>query len=191
MHSHQHQQQEDRSDEDHFNKHRNIHKLLCVAAFVPVPLNHAHLSTSSRFATIRNVAPFSQVAFRPGLTCLLIALLGSISPLQSAFKGDYFEIDVVDEQTARGVPLVELETVNHLRFVTDSAGRVAFYEPGLMNQPVFFYVRSHGYEFPKDGFGYPGVRLETKSGERTVVRIKRLNIAERLYRVTGESIYRD
>ena len=60
-----------------------------------------------------------------------------------------------------------------------------------MNQSVFFYVRSHGYEFPKDGFGYAGVRLETKSGERAMVPIKRSNIAERLYRVTGEGIYRD
>ncbi len=33
-----------------------------------------------------------------------------------------FEIRVIDEQTNRGVPLVELETVNHLRSVTDSAG---------------------------------------------------------------------
>src|SRR3954471_13681160 len=57
----------------------------------------------------------------------------------------YKEIQVVDDQTGRGVPLVELETVNHLRYMTDSAGRVAFFEPGLMNQAVFFYVRSHGY----------------------------------------------
>ena len=43
-----------------------------------------------------------------------------------AGPGHYFAIQVVDEQTGRGVPLVELETVHHLRFVTDSAGRVAF-----------------------------------------------------------------
>jgi hypothetical protein len=36
------------------------------------------------------------------------------------------EIRVVDAETGRGVPLVELVTVNHLRFVTDNAGRVAF-----------------------------------------------------------------
>jgi hypothetical protein len=102
-----------------------------------------------------------------------------------------FGIQVVDDQSGRGVPLVELETVNHLKWVTDSAGWVAFSEPGLMNQPIFFHVRSHGYEYPKDGFGYAGLTLATVPGETATVRIRRINIAERLYRVTGEGIYRD
>jgi hypothetical protein len=106
-------------------------------------------------------------------------------------NGGYFQIQVVDDQTGRGVPLVELETVNHLRSITDSAGRVAFAEPGLAGQTVFFYVRSHGYEFPKDGFGFAGTRLKIEPGGKAVVKIKRLNIAERLYRITGEGIYRD
>jgi hypothetical protein len=114
-----------------------------------------------------------------------------LSALAQSHKSNYFEIQVVDDQTDRGVPLVELETVNHMRFVTDSAGRVAFYEPGLMDQTIFFHVRSHGYEFQKDGFGFAGTRLKPVAGEKAVLRIKRLNIAERLYRVTGEGIYRD
>src|SRR6476620_11053615 len=65
----------------------------------------------------------------------------------------YFTIEVVDEQTGRGVPRAELETCYHVRFYTDSAGLVAFNEPGLMNCKVFFTVTSHGYEFPKDMFG--------------------------------------
>jgi hypothetical protein len=44
---------------------------------------------------------------------------------------------------------------------------------------------------PKDGFGYAGVRLQRGSRPRATVKIKRQNIAERLYRVTGEGIYRD
>ena len=64
------------------------------------------------------------------------------------------EIRVVDSDTGRGVPLVELETVNSLKFVTDNAGRVAFYEPGQMGREVFFSVRSHGYEMKKVGFGF-------------------------------------
>ncbi len=103
----------------------------------------------------------------------------------------YFAIKVVDDQTGRGVPLVELETVNHVLFVTDNNGLVALNEPGLMNQEVFFHVRSHGYQFPKDGFGYSGVRLQVKPGERAEIKLKRINIAERLYRVTGEGLYRD
>lgn len=103
----------------------------------------------------------------------------------------WFEIRIVDDRTGLGVPLVELETVNHLVHVTDSAGRIAFNEPGLMGRPVFFHVRSHGYEFPKDGFGYAGRTLDVQPGGSATVRLKRINIAERLYRITGQGIYRD
>jgi len=103
----------------------------------------------------------------------------------------YFKIQVIDEQTGRGVPLIELRTVNNVRYFTDSGGIVAFYEPGLMNQKVFFYVESHGYEFPKDGFGFRGRILDVTSGGDTILKIKRINIAERLYRNTGQGIYRD
>lgn len=108
-----------------------------------------------------------------------------------AAANPFFGIHVVDDQTGRGVPLVELETVNHLRFVTDSAGWVAFHEPGLMERDVFFHVRSHGYELPKDGFGYAGKALKPQPGQRATIRLHRRNLAERLYRVTGEGIYRD
>jgi hypothetical protein len=104
---------------------------------------------------------------------------------------EYFTIRVIDRQTGRGVPLVELRTTNSIRLFTDSNGLVAFREPGLMDREVFFFVESHGYEVPKDGFGYRGVRLRTTPGEEAIVKIDRLNIAERLYRVTGEGIYRD
>jgi hypothetical protein len=103
----------------------------------------------------------------------------------------YFTIQVVDEATRRGVPLVELKTVNHIRFETDSNGIVAFHEPGLMDRDVFFHVRSHGYEFPKDGFGFAGKALRTTPGGKATLSLRRVNIAERLYRVTGGGIYRD
>ena len=109
----------------------------------------------------------------------------------AAEKNLYFEIQVVDAATGRGVPLVELRTVNGISHHTDSAGRIAFHEPGLMNQRVFFHVSSHGYEFPKDGFGYRGTRLQITPGGKATLKIRRLNIAERLYRVTGGGIYRD
>ena len=56
------------------------------------------------------------------------------------------------------------ETVNDMRLVTDSNGLAAFDEPGLMGQDVFFHVKSHGYEFPKDGFGYRGKALKVEPG---------------------------
>ena len=102
-----------------------------------------------------------------------------------------FVITVVDDTTGRGVPLVELRTVNEVRLVTDSAGVAAFVEPGLEGEKVFFHVKSHGYEFPKDGFGYRGVALAVTEGGAATIKIKRLNVAERLYRVVGEGVYRD
>jgi len=62
----------------------------------------------------------------------------------------YFKIQVVDRQTGRGVPLVQLRTTSNLRQYTDSNGIIAFHEPGLMDREVFFFVESHGYAFPKD-----------------------------------------
>lgn len=105
--------------------------------------------------------------------------------------GDYFAIQVVDEATRRGVPLVELRSVDKKRYWTDSHGLVAFHEPELMNQKVFFHVSSHGYEYPADGFGYRGKALVTTPGKQATLELRRTNIAERLYRVTGAGIYRD
>src|SRR5439155_20261049 len=104
---------------------------------------------------------------------------------------DLFRITVVDDQTGRGVPLIELRTVNNISLWTDSNGIIAFDEPGLMGQEVYFHIKSHGYEYPKDGFGNRGVKLKPTRGGSAQIKIKRLNIAERLYRVTGQGIYRD
>ncbi len=104
---------------------------------------------------------------------------------------DYFAIKVLDDETGRGVPLVELRTVNSVRYWTDSNGIVAFDEPGLIDQEVFFHLQSHGYEYPKDMFNNRGVKLRVMRGGKAEVRIRRINIAERLYRITGEGIYRD
>ncbi len=129
------------------------------------------------------------------LVISLLAMTGGLIFIASASAENaanaYFAIKVVDQETGRGVPLVELRTVNHIAYYTDSNGFVAFHEPGLMGRKVFFFVQSHGYEFPKDGFGFAGTALEVKEGGRAELKIKRINIAERLYRITGEGIYRD
>jgi hypothetical protein len=103
----------------------------------------------------------------------------------------YFKIRVVDAATGRPVPLVELRTVHQQTHLTDSNGLIAFDEPGLMGREVFFHVKSHGYEVPKDGFGYRGVALHPRAGGSATVKITRLNIAERIVRLTGGGIYRD
>src|SRR5438105_14725182 len=88
---------------------------------------------------------------RPGRHSLCMApLLSTCLSLflaADAAAGNYFTITVVDSQTGRGVPLVELRTVHNVRYYTDRNGVAAFHEPGLMGQTVFFHVQSHGYEF--------------------------------------------
>jgi hypothetical protein len=96
-----------------------------------------------------------------------------------------FGITVKDEATGRGVPCAELWTEG-MQYVTDSAGRIAFFEPGLMGKEVAFSVKSYGYEGPAGG-----VTLKAEPGGRGEVTIRRVNIAERLYRITGEGIYHD
>ena len=119
------------------------------------------------------------------------ALAGWCLADRPAAGGEPFAVEVVDAATGRGVPLVELRTVNEIRLVTDSAGLVAFDEPGLMGRSVFFHVRGHGYEHAKDGYGFRGRRLDVAPGGRARVEVRRVNVAERLYRATGAGIYRD
>lgn len=122
------------------------------------------------------------------VTGLAVLFLGLT---RTAFADPPFAVRVIDESTGRGVPLVELRTVGSIRYVTDSAGLVAFDEPALMNRRVYFYVNSHGYELPADGFGFHGAPLDVTPGGSGEIAINRINIAERLYRVTGAGLYRD
>ncbi|OWK44380.1 hypothetical protein [Fimbriiglobus ruber] len=118
-------------------------------------------------------------------------LCAPVAAAQNKIAPPYFGIHVVDEKTGRGVPLAELRTVNDVSYYTDSAGWVAFHEPGLMGREVYFGVESAGYECAKDGFGFRGTRLTPKAGTTAVIKVTRTNVAERLYRITGQGVYRD
>jgi hypothetical protein len=120
----------------------------------------------------------------------LVAAAGA-SVSASASAEEPFAIRVVDDDTGRGVPLVELKTTTNAVYVTDSNGYVAIDDPALLGERVFFHVASHGYEFPADGFGSRGKALAVEPGGEATLSIKRVNIAERLYRITGAGIYRD
>ncbi len=120
-----------------------------------------------------------------------LAIALSVTIAGAGHAQDYFKIRIVDQETGRGVPLVELRTTANHYFVTDSNGLVAFREPGLMDQDVFFHIRSHGYRFPKDAFGYRGTKLRPTPGGEATLTIERENIAQRLYRLTGYGVYRD
>ncbi len=128
---------------------------------------------------------------KTGLPTILALYLLCAPTGSRADVAEPFGIEVVDAETGRGVPLVELETVNNIKFITDSQGLVAIVDPELMGHSVYFHVRSHGYEYPKDGFGYRGKALQVEPGDMAKLEVHRVNIAERLYRVTGAGIYRD
>jgi hypothetical protein len=98
-------------------------------------------------------------------------------------------IDVVEEGSGWPVPLVELRTTHQVRFVSDNAGVIAFDLPELMGVESWFFVEGHGYDVPRDGFGYRGVRLTPVPGGRLTVKVKRLLPAKRLGRITGGGIF--
>ncbi|MEO6435020.1 MAG: hypothetical protein ABIP55_04570 [Tepidisphaeraceae bacterium] len=126
----------------------------------------------------------------------LVIVVAFAMPRQAVARGAAkdavpFGVQVIDDLTGRGVPLVELETTSKLRYVTDSAGYAAIDAPELLNQKAHFRISSFGYEYPADGFGIRGAALDVKSGEIVTLKIKRTSVAERLYRITGAGIYAD
>lgn len=104
---------------------------------------------------------------------------------------EYFVIRVVDEETGRGVPLVELRFPNEVKYWTDSAGVAAIDELSFIERDVFIAIRSHGYEYSDATPLGRGVNARIETGEVLELRVHRTMIAERLYRLTGEGIYRD
>lgn len=103
-----------------------------------------------------------------------------------------FWIRVVDDATGRGVPLVQLSTPRDaIRFWTDSNGVAAIDDATLDGHDVTFTVKSHGYEFQQRIQNEPAARVHVEAEHHAELKIHRVNIAERLYRVTGADIYRD
>jgi hypothetical protein len=78
------------------------------------------------------------------LTFLALSLAGTAEPCR---------IEVVEKDSGWPVPLVELRTTHHARFITDNAGVIAFDLPELMGRETWFDVIGNGYEVPPDGFG--------------------------------------
>ena len=81
--------------------------------------------------------------------------------------------------------------MNEIVFITDSAGVAAIDDAALLGHAVVFQVHSHGYEFRQKFLDYPGVKLKVSPGARAELKIHRVNIAERMYRITGAGIYQD
>ena len=120
------------------------------------------------------------------LFCLLL-ITSSIAT--AAGESPPCRIEVVEKGSGWPVPLIELRTTHHLRFITDNAGVIAFDAPELMGIPTWFDVIGHGYEVPKDGFGMRGVRLTPEPGKTLRVEVTRINIARRMGRLTGGGLF--
>ncbi len=120
-------------------------------------------------------------------TAILFAfLLGSL--LQAA-AAPACRIEVVEKGSGWPVPLVELRTTHSLSFITDNAGVIAMDAPELMGRETWFTVIGHGYEVPKDGFGFRGVRLKPEPGKTLRLEVNRVNIAKRVGRLTGAGLF--
>ena len=104
----------------------------------------------------------------------------------------YF-VRIVDSETGRGVPLVELRALNAVAFWTDSNGVAVIDDPAFQEHDVAFMIHSDGYEFAGKLMigGDSGQVLHVRPGVHNELKIQRLSLAERLYRITGADIYRD
>ena len=120
------------------------------------------------------------------LVAVLLALAGT-----ACGASEYCVIRVVDEDTGRGVPLVELGLPNDVKYWTDSAGVAALDEPSFVGCDVFIEVRGDGYQYPEETFLGRGLNVHIEPNTIQEVRVRRTMAAERLYRLTGEGIYRD
>lgn len=102
---------------------------------------------------------------------------------------DPCRVNVVDKDNRWPVPLVELRTTGEQRFVSDNAGVIALDSPDLMGRDTWFTVVGHGYEVPKDGFGFRGVKLTPQPGKTLTVEVTRTNVAKRVGRLTGGGLF--
>lgn len=118
-----------------------------------------------------------------GVCCLFFL------PAGRADAAEPFRIEIIDKSNGWPVPLVELETVHGVKFVSDNAGLIAFDTPELLGKETWCGVRGFGYGVPKDGFGSEGVRFTPEPWGRLQVRVERRIIAKRLGRITGAGIF--
>jgi len=113
----------------------------------------------------------------------------SISLAEELPSREPCRIIVVDDDNGWPVPLVELRTTHHVRFVTDNAGVIAFDLPELMNKETWLFVEGHGYSVERDRFGYHGVRVTPKRGETITIKVRRELPGKRLGRITGGGLF--
>jgi hypothetical protein len=101
-----------------------------------------------------------------------------------------FVMRIVDAETDRGIPLVNLELENGLKLVSDNEGYIAIIAPDLEGNDARFKLTGHGYTTgQKDFWGAESVICPIIHGQTRTVALKRNQLAHRLYRVTGAGRY--
>ena len=100
-----------------------------------------------------------------------------------------FQIEVIDEESKWPIPLVELKTTSGVRLISDNAGNVAFDLPEFMGRETWLSVYSPGYEVKADGFGFRGVRVVPRPGEKVKLMLTRTSLARRVGRLTGSGLF--
>ena len=98
-----------------------------------------------------------------------------------------FAIRAVDSVSARGVPLVAFATSAGDTYWSDSQGFVAYCDPDAIGKSATFTVKSDGYALAQG----TSVTVSAVAGGAQTVALVRTLPAERVYRLTGQGIYRD
>ncbi len=134
-----------------------------------------------------------RIILQPALAAAFLSFIATSATATAAAEAAVSRlpcrIEIVEKGSAWPVPLIELRTLHHVRFVSDNAGVIAFDLPELLGVETWFEVRGDGYEVPKDGFGYRGVRLKPDLGKTLRVEVTRTSIARRLGRITGGGLF--
>ena len=100
-------------------------------------------------------------------------------PERRAAEHVYFLIHTVDANTREPIAGVRLRTTSHLSFSSDADGVVPFYEPGLMERSVYFFVEHERYEVAADDFGQRGVVLHPREGHEIDIALQRVEQVSR------------
>ena len=100
---------------------------------------------------------------------------------------NYFAIRVVDAATGRGVPQADLVMTDGTRYTTDSGGTVAFNRAGYLNTADTFVLESYGYALAS---GTRSFTVTPTLGGSTTVPLARTQVAQRMYRESGEDLYK-
>ena len=111
-----------------------------------------------------------------------------------------FYIQVVDQETGRGVPLVLITTQDWVVWWTDSNGIATISESDLQPDPstgrsgdLWIYVSTWGYTDPANDpdAEFPGHGITVTPGSSARIELQRDILAERLYRFTGMGVFQD